>query len=246
MTTTELLAGARSAGRVGATVRTVRTLTRFLLLQASWYLAIVLVLAVAAIAVMIALVDEPSVSVVQFGRQSAVWYPFAIAATLHAAFLPAHVAVGMTRASFVRGALLAALVMAVLYSAVFTGAMALEAAVYDAAGWQHRITDGAWFTRDPGDLGAVAIAQLVSVMAAHCGGYLVAATYHRVGGWWGTALLPLTAGPVLGVVGLLSQWVDADLIAPGLRLALAVLATAALAAAFAALARRFAMKPTGG
>lgn len=245
MTMTDELAAVHAARRRSPVARSTRTMTRFLVHQAWWYLGIVLVLALGTYAVMLA-IDEPTVSVVQFGRQSATWYPFAIAVLLASAHLPAHVAVGMTRASFVRGALLAALVMGAFYTAVFTGAMALEGVVYDAAGWQHRITDTSWFTRDPGDLGAVAAGMFAGVVVAHGSGYLVGVVYQRVGGWWGTLLLPLTAGPVLGVMALLSGWIDDDRLGVPLRWALVALVAAALAVAFAAVARRFALRTTGG
>lgn len=245
MTITDQLAAVQRARLATPFARTTRTITRYLAIQAAWYLGIAVVLALVALAIMMA-VTEPTVSIVQFGRQSSVWFPFAVAILLVAAYLPAHVSVGMTRATFVRAALVSALVIGVLYAAAFTGAMALESVVFDAAGWEHKIVDSAWFTRDPGDLTAVAVGQFLSVVVAQCSGYLVAVVYQRVSGVWATLLLPLTAGPVLGVVVLLSEWVDDDVAGSAARWAAAVLAAAVLAVAFARLAARFAMKPAGG
>lgn len=242
MTTTQELAAVHAARRPTAYVRTTRTLTRSLVVMALWYLGTVLVLAVATVAVMVA-VAEPTVSVVQFGRQSSAWFPFAIAVITVAAYLPAHVAAGMTREVFVRAALTAAVLLAIFYAVVFTAVTAVETAVYDAAGWQQMITDAGWFTEDAGDLGVVLLGQLVTIAVAQASGYLVAVVYQRVGGWWGTLALPLTAGPVLGVIALLSRWVEGDWLAPPARWAAAVAVGLATAAAFAVLARRFQMKP---
>ncbi len=245
MTIVDELDTARS--RRGATpfARVTRTLTRQLAVQLAWYFGIMLVLALGTIAVMLA-IDEPTVSVVQFGRQSAVWFPFAIAVIVGSTSLPVHIAAGVTRGTFVRGALAAAVILGVVYAVVFAAALALEGALYDAAGWQHRITDNAWFSSDAGDLVAVLVGQLLSVLVAQCSGYLVGVVYQRVGGWWGTLLLPVTAGPVLGVVALLSEWIDDDALDAVVRLPLAVLVAALLAAAFSAVARRFPMSSTGG
>ncbi len=221
--------------------RVTRTLARQMLVQLAWYLGIVVVLALATVGVML-VIDEPTVSVVQFGRQSGVWFPFAIAVIVASGSLPVHIAAGVTRSTFVRGALAAAVGVAVVYAVAFAGALALEGVAYDAVGWQHRITDAAWFSGDAGDIAAVAAGQFASVLVAQCSGYLVGVVYQRVGGWWGTLLLPFTAGPVLGVVALLSQWVDGDVLGAGPRWALAALLAVALAAAFAAVARRFPMR----
>ena len=42
-------------------------------------------------------------------------------------------------------------------------------------------------------------------VVAYVSGLLVGMTYQRVGGWWGTLALPLTAGPVLLVFALFAQ-----------------------------------------
>lgn len=245
MTIVDDLTAARRRRGATPVARATRTLTRQLTVQFAWYLGIVVVLALGTVVVMLA-VDEPTVSVVQFGRQSAVWFPFAIAVIVGSTSLPVHIAAGVTRGAFVRAALAAAVILGVVYAVVFAGALAIEGALYDVAGWQHRITDNAWFSSDPDDLVAVLVGQFLSVVVAQCSGYLVGVVYQRVGGWRGTLLLPVTAGPVLGVVALLSQWIDGDALGAGVRLPLAVVLAALLAAAFSAVARRFPMRSTGG
>lgn len=166
---------------------------------------------VVGVAVAIAVVDRVgtvNVSIVQFVRDGPlVWFLFSIAVIVAATYLTPHVANGMTRRSFVTGGLVAAVGSALLHAATSSGLLLLEGVVYGRMGWQHdtepgqEYVAGVWET----DLGMLLADHAVTALAGTLGGLLIGMTYYRLGGWWGTLVLPLTLLPILGVM-FMTSW----------------------------------------
>ena len=166
----------------------------------AWGMAIVVV---AGALVVIDQVGEVNNSVMAFARQGAIWFPFSVLIAITAAYLPVHVAAGLTRRSLALGSLLAAAGLALVYGAVFTGLLIVERAVFGAFGWQWRIVEG--FSPDSTDVAAMFVSSTLLFLVAYVSGLLVGMSYQRLGGWWGTLALPLTAGPILLVSAVLAQ-----------------------------------------
>lgn len=168
-----------------------------------WYFGLAIVI-VPTLLFLISRRFEIEMSAMQYAQQAAVWIPFSVSVVIVLTLLTSHVANGMTRRSFVRGAILAALGTGVVYAAGATALLAAERAVYDRLGWRHGGTD----TESPrlaiaGSLLGHFGGLLLLVCAATLTGLLVAAVYYRVGGRWGTLALPLTLAP-LATTGLLA------------------------------------------
>lgn len=167
----------------------------------TWMWAIVVPAAAIAMIVVdrVATVDT---SILQFVRSGpAVWMLFSVAIIVTAAYLPVHVANGMTRRSVVRGALLAAVLGSLLFGVAMALMMLAEGAVYDAFGWaQGTVAD------DEGSVGVwqvgivpMLLDYVLSCLGGAVSGLLVGIVYYRAGGWWGTLTLPLTVLPALAV-----------------------------------------------
>jgi len=180
--------------------------------QGWWFLAVVVALGVVA-TVVIAMVTDEMPSVVQFGRQGFTWYPFSMAVIGVAMVLRPHVAVGRTRRGFADGAIVAGVVVAVAYALVLTGLFLVEGVVHDALGWDQRVTEAGWYPFGDGAIAGTFLGQVLLIGAGQMSGLLVSIVYQRAGGWWGTAALPLTAGPVAGVLFLLA-WADEGRVEP--------------------------------
>ncbi|WP_456845138.1 hypothetical protein [Cellulomonas sp. P5_C6] len=181
---------------------TARWLLRVHLYLAAWFWSI----AVVVLALVIAVIDRlgtPGTSVVAFSQQGALWFPFAVFIGLTAAYLPVHVATGLTRRSLSLGALIAAVATGLVYGLVFGGLLLVERAVFGAMGWEWRILDG--FSPDSTSALDSFVANTLIFVVAYVSGLLVGMSYQRLGGWWGTLALPLTAGPVLLVSALFAQ-----------------------------------------
>ena len=136
-------------------------------------------------------------SVVAFGRQGLIWFPFSMAIVLLAAHLPVHVQMGRTRRVLGRATVNAALTMAACYAVAIVAVMQAERALYAWQGWPHAILDQNVFAADSSQVGLVLGEYLVASSAGLLCGHLVGIVYYRVGGWWGTLALPLTVGPIL-------------------------------------------------
>lgn len=246
---------ARTGRRRGPALRTARNLLRWFAPIAGIYAAIVVVVVV-AVPLVVASVGHVEMSVVWFARQSGIWFPFSVLIGVAAAYPPVHVANGMTRRSYVRGALGAVLVIAAVFSAAMTAGLLAERTWYRATGWDWGLADG-WFAPSDG-LVAVFVGYLATYVVAHLSGLLVGTVYAAGGGWWGTLTLPLTVGPVLLVATLVGDGGDwrplADLTggepgagtAPLVVLAVAAVLAVALATAFSVLTRRRAIAPRRG
>lgn len=186
-------------------------------------------------------ISQVELSIVQFGRQGFVWFPFAIAITLATAYVPVHVASGMTRRVLARASLLAGVLTGLTYAVVMTVALQAEGAVYDAVGWPQRITDTAPLFEQADQVGLVLLDLSLLFVAAQLSGLLVGAVYYRFGGWRGTVALPLTVGPVFAVPTLLTaEWWDLGL---PVRSLLAVGVLALCAAAYAVVLRGTRIRP---
>ncbi|MBD3778209.1 MAG: hypothetical protein IE923_02945 [Micrococcales bacterium] len=246
---------ARTGRRRGPALRTARNLLRWFAPIAGIYAAIVVVVVV-AVPLVVASVGHVEMSVVWFARQSGIWFPFSVLIGVAAAYPPVHVANGMTRRSYVRGALGAVVVIAAGLSVGMTAALLAERTWYRAMGWDWGLVDG-WFAPSEG-LVAVFVSYLATYLVAHLSGLLVGTVYAVGGGWWGTLTLPLTVGPVLLVATLVGDGGDwrpfADVVGgePGTGtpplavLAVATVLAVALAAAFSVLTRRRAIAPRRG
>jgi hypothetical protein len=189
-----------------------------------------LVVVAAVVIVLAARFAEVEISIFQFARHGALWTGFALAVLLTVAGLAAHVASGLTRAAFVRATVTLAVVVGVAYAVLAGVGLEIEGAVYAARGWPHAGLDGF----DPGaGLLATVPALALSFVAGQVSGLLVGMAYYRLGGWWGTVVLPLTLSPIYLVgspslnTGQLQLLAPLDLPAP----AAAVVSVAVLAAA---------------
>lgn len=123
------------------------------------------------------------------------WFLFAMAIVVIAEGLGPHVALGMTRRTFVRQNAAGLLVVAAGYGALSFAVTYLERWFFDLLGWplttiygQHPVPTEPW------SLVLVDHAVLLAVFALS--GLAVGAVYYRWGGWIGTLALPLTVGPV--------------------------------------------------
>jgi len=161
---------------------------------AAWFWGMAIVVVTAAI-VVITVVGEVNMSIMAFARQGAVWFPFSVLIAITAAYLPVHVAAGLTRRSLALGSLVAAFGTALVYSAAYCGLMLVERAVFGALDWQWRIFDDVPLAST--DMATMLVSTVLLLVVADVSGLLVGISYQRLGGWWGTLALPLTAGPVV-------------------------------------------------
>jgi len=186
--------------------RTVRATAAWMLTVhlyvAAWFWALAIVVVGLAI-VVINLLGQVSTSIVAFSQQGALWFPFSMFIGVTAAYLPVHVAAGLTRRTMSLGALIAAVVTGLVYGAVFGALLLIERALFGALGWHWRILDSV-SAADTGALDFV-VASALTFVVAYVSGLLVCLTYQRVGGWWGTLALPLTAGPIFAVSALFAR-----------------------------------------
>lgn len=201
---------------------------------AAWFWGIAAVVLTTAI-VIISRFDAPEHSVVAFSRQAALWFPFSMFIAVTAAYLPVHVAAGLTRRALSLGTLVAAVVMGAVYAVVFDGLLLTERTVFDALGWRWEVLGD--LVPYAADSNAFLVASGLTFGVAYISGLLVFMTYQRVGGWWGTLALPLTAGPVFVVSALFSQdtgpFSTAEWLGGGQPLLVATAATVLIAAAMA-------------
>lgn len=188
-------------------------LLRTHLARAGWFLLLAVV-ASAAIIFAVSRFITPQMSALQFTFQGVLWFQFAMMITVFFGYADAHVANGMTRRSFTVGSLVAAFGAALSYGLMISLLLVAEGWIYGRLGWLHGLSDervevlasGLW----PYVWGAI-----VLFFVADLSGLLVSATYHRIGGWWGTLCLPLTMAPLLLVSTLVldrrTQWTLWDL-----------------------------------
>ena len=216
----------RSGNPVAATLRLVAGRN---LRVAVWFWCIAVVAVVVVTAITSRFVD-PSWSIVAWARQGVIWTLFSLAIAVAAAALPAAVAAGVTRRSFVRGAVAAQVVCGLGYTVVMVAALQVERVVHGALGWGFEIRD---FTLDPSgtSLGLLLADYASTFVVAGLSGLLVGAIYLRGRGWWGTLTLPLTVAPIILAGGLIgSVFADESFGLTG-RMGLHLVLTAGLVAA---------------
>lgn len=175
-----------------------------------WFWSIVVV-AVVGVTAILAAYDVTSFSVVSFARQAGIWFPFSLEIIVATTYLRAHVAAGMTRRSFVTVALAVAVVVALLNAAFMATALTVERLAHGRLGWSWELADA---LLDPTgrswpllflDYGLTYVVGNVSGLLVGIVFYAAAATWGPVrGGWVGTLLIPLTAGPILVVLSLVA------------------------------------------
>lgn len=139
------------------------------------------------------------VSIFQFSRHGALWTGFSMAIIFCTAGIAAHVASGLTRAAFVRATVVVGVGVGVAYAVLAGVAVELEGLVYAAKGWSHVGSGGgvgAQHGFDPSAGLGVVPGLALSFVAGQLSGLLVGMAYYRLGGWWGTVVLPLTLAPI--------------------------------------------------
>lgn len=194
----------RPVARRGPVARAARQMLRSHAEIALWFWAAMLALIVIAI-VLLSAFGQSGPSVVQFARQAVIWFPFSMMITAVAAGTTVHVAAGGTRRAFARASVVAALVYAAVHGAVLTLLLQAERLLYDALGWDQSLTEsGLGFAESTTQVGPLLLGLVLTVSVATASGLLVGIAYFRGGGWIGTLTLPLTAGPILLVTGILS------------------------------------------
>lgn len=203
---------------------------------AAWFAGVILVLWGGALVVATQF-GPVTVSLAQFSRQGSTWFPFSVAITILVGYHAVHVAAGLTRRSLVAATLTASVVMAVLMGVLAVVLFAGERLLYEANGWEQRVVDNGWFPAAVDDLPAIFVWQVLLVLTSQVSGLLVAVTYLRGGPWRGTIALPLTAGPVAGLMWLLARGVELEWLTVGVRAAVTVAVALALATAYLLLVR---------
>ncbi|MGC1206526.1 MAG: hypothetical protein WA880_01075, partial [Ornithinimicrobium sp.] len=184
-------------------------LLRFTLVRAAWFWAAVTVV-MSIVLFTISSFVAPEMSVVAFGHHAALWFQLAISCGLVAFCFPMHVAHGMTRRSFAQAGLIVAAITSLVYSVAMTTLLVLERSMYQENGWFHGLDSVPGVTVMSAGVAPYLWGVLMLFAAGSFSGLLVAAVYYRVGGWWGTALLPLTLAPLLLIATValdpITQW----------------------------------------
>ena len=126
------------------------------------------------------------------------WFALAMGATAVTTYLPMIIANGMTRARFTASAALALAGCATLLAVVIAAGFNYESYMYRLYGWHHALNGSHVFASSSQVLLIVA-EYAVRYLLFGLVGLLAGYGYYRVGGWWGTALLPVTVVLPLGV-----------------------------------------------
>lgn len=157
------------------------------------FLGIALVIAVVALAV-ISRSRTPMSSAFQIVQQIGMWVPFAVAVHFASRWLGPHVSAGMTRRSFVRASVLAAVALAVSGAVVVWSLAQAESWVFERLGWTPVVRQGlVAVTQAPPAAYLWGLFLLLAMSGVT--GLLIGLTYARVGSA-ATLLLPLTLAPL--------------------------------------------------
>ena len=190
------------AGPGSPTLVATRYLLRGYLVVARWYVGGVLLFGT-LIPLLVSRSGDVGLSIVEVSWQAGVWFGFSMNASFGVGYLSAHVSFGMTRRSYWRAVLLAALVFATALAAFQTGMLALERWWYSAMGWRGSANDSLVVSAD--GWAPTAGRYLLLYLTALVCGAVASLTYARFGAWVGTLCLPLTVGPLLVVGALLVE-----------------------------------------
>lgn len=211
--------------------RVARQLARVLAEQTIWFWGICLSVVIAATLVLERM-ELLEISILQFLRHGAIWYPFAMFLVYVLVDFALHVTSGMTRQSFVRATLLLAVGMGAGYAVIMSAARIAERAT------------------NPGNVAPAPEAGIAADLAPMVAGYalaftagavcglLVGISYARYGAIWGSLSLLLTVPPVIVVMQLTESPVEQPAELAGAHAAISLALVAAAAAAYAMLARR--------
>lgn len=173
-------------------LRVARIMLHSHVVVALWTIVTVSVFAVAILAIVSRAV-EPSMSALQYAPQILMWIAFGVNIVMVTTYLRPMVAAGMTRRSFIRAAVLTSVVVGIVLSLVSTALILAERTVYGRLGWIHGFGDG---TDNPvlnDGVAGYAWGAAVLFIVMGLSGFLVGATFQRLG-VWATLLLPLTVG----------------------------------------------------
>lgn len=162
-----------------------------------WFWAIALPV-VAIVMAIVSRTTEISASGMMFTHHAALWFPFSIGIAVTAVYLPLHVANGMTRRSFARAAVVAAIGIGLVNALVTIAALLVEEQIYGQLGWVHGVMDGDVAVFSDGVLPYL-INLVLLFSAGQLSGLLIGLAYYRAGGWVGTLTLPLTLSPIAAV-----------------------------------------------
>lgn len=172
-----------------------------------WGILLVVVVLLTAI---LAAAGTTHISVVSFGRQAGIWFPLSMHIIAATAYLRVHVAAGMTRRTFVQAALLVALAVAVVNGLLMSTLLLVERLVHGWLGWGWVLQDAS-LNPSGGSWPTMLLDYGMTYLVANLSGLLVGIVYYALGaawgasgGWWATALLPLTVGPVFVVLGVVA------------------------------------------
>lgn len=237
MTTDTAPTHTQTASRRPQWLRVARWLLRahVSLMAWAWTIAVVVIVVVLFI---VSRGTVPAMSAAAVSHHGLLWFPFSIAIMLTVAYLPFHVANGMTRASFIKASVLVNLAVGVLNAVVTTLGLVVERWAYGRLGWFHGDPDDT--TVEVLGSGVLAYGAGLALMFASgmLSGLLIGAVYYRTSAWWGTFALPLTLAPIVvtSLVGLdpETQWTPwsitlADWVPTHNLYAVAVLAVSAVA-----------------
>ena len=236
-------------------VHAARRLLRTLLKPTAWFWGILLA-AVVVITAILGAAGVTRLSVVSFGRQAGIWFPFSLCVFIATTYVRVHIAAGMTRRTFVRAALAVALLVAVANAVLMSTLLLVERMVHGWLGWGWVLQDAAL---DPsgGSWPTMLLDYGITYVVADLCGLLVGIVYYALGAakgsmagvWWATALLPFAVAPIFLVLGLIAgvrgPWPDrltAYLLPPvGSVVALALAMAVVVALVFVLVARRTAV-----
>ncbi|GGC08224.1 hypothetical protein [Cellulomonas carbonis] len=235
-----------AGARPGAVVATASYLLRTQLRVVAWALALVVV-GLAVTVVVLERVQPMEVSILQFGRQGLVWFPFSLMVIVATAYLGPHVAMGLTRRSLGHAAILVAGATALVLGTAVAALMVVERGVYGALGWEHGIDAGLVGLSGSWSVPLLLVDHVLLVLAGQVAGLLVGAAYKRWHWTVATLALPVTVSPAL----VASVLLDGELGAPvdgsaggvALRVTLVVATTLVAAVAYLAVQRRTAVAP---
>ncbi len=169
-----------------------------------WYiLGGFLLAAVIVVTVILALVSRtmtPTISALQFVQAAAPWFPFGVAIHFAVNWLGPQVSAGMTRRSFVRASVVAALAVAATAAVALMVLLRIEDAVYERLGWV-AAPDGLRVAPVGAPIGPYFWGLFLLIAAGGLAGLVVGLTYARLGPV-ATFLLPVTLLPLPAMVAL--------------------------------------------
>lgn len=192
--TNNLALTARSIGTVSAAgaLPTARWLFGRLVNIGKWFVAIVLVAFILVPPLINALGGRLELSVWEmFATNGPGWFSLAMGATLVANYLTVVVAQGVTRGRFALASALAIALFAALLAVVVWFGYALESFYFDRFQWPYALVGEHLFTAVPQGF-LVIVEYAVRHILFALVGMVIGYGYYRVGGVWGTILLPLT------------------------------------------------------